>query len=398
MQAIVIFAAIIILVELLARMIPLYSYANPQEYFLYRQGELLQNGEQDFETILFGDSRSMAIAAPTVDRSFYNFSVPGMGARHYPLSLQLYLDSGRLPKTVVLAPLQHILLTGTERPIGDLKYDAHADVTTAAKQLVVERLRRPFLLDNAARTTVPGIQLLKRQAEGAFLSARLHYLGYANSIRLFDGMDAVVQAYQGAPALYRTYFMRNAIRAIHLDSSPAPECNTCEAIYASQCFQETVRQANMRVERYRVTGSGSFNLDNLTTPSGRLALRITRDQAIGDIATLYNAMDAAIDTSILERTVQIAAKNKIRFIYLELPLPRRMAQGRNVNAYREAIQQVLFQYPDTAYYTFPDLVYEEDLFIDPLHLSCAGGMKLNEDWNRLYSSINRQLHSQNEPK
>ena len=381
-------AAVILAVELLLRFLPVYDFAGPQEYFLHKQGQLLKHGTTEYETILFGDSRSMSLAAPVGTTSFYNFSVPGMGAAHYWLSLQLYLESNRRPKTVMLAALQHSLLSGEERPAVDLHYDSDAAPLTAILQMARYRLNQPFI-SNEQTLQSKAKQSLDQQFAGAFSNARLHYLGFFDSIRMYRGADTLMQSYEATPVLYRSYFLRSAIKAVRFkqDTKPVISCNSCKEIYAGLCADESPRDANQRVEKYRQDGHGSFNLDNLTTPSGRLALHLTRDQAISDLAKQYDSVDTEVETAKLERIVKLAADNDIEFVYVELPLPKRMSEGRRVLMYREAVKQLLSHYKNTQYIAFPNLSYDEDLFIDPLHLSCIGGEKLNQDWNALYTHL-----------
>lgn len=388
-------AAVIVLVEIIVRVLPVYEYADPQEYYLHRKGVELREGTENYRIIVLGDSRSMALRPPEKGLSFYNFSAPGMGNRYYTLLLKRYLSTGRKPDLILLAPHQHALLAPPERPTTDLKYDDGATPLQAASQIFSRRLDAPLFQRESG-----GLQpALRPELFASFYrNGRLHFLGYMDSIRIFNGMDRLVMAYEGVPFLYRTYFLRTTI--LRMVQNPGSDgniegCESCEAIHRGICYDRLQpRDKTALVEQSIRNFGGAFNLDDLTSPGSRIVLFLTRDTAIKAMADGLNAENMTVQTDTLEELVAFASSQGIKIVFLELPLPERVSQARQVPLLRQTIQGVLSRYEGTGYVKFPTLSYPETRYIDPLHLSCYGAAELNNDFRRIFPSIRNDFLEQ----
>jgi hypothetical protein len=385
-----IIAAIIVLVEVIVRLLPVYEYADPQEYYLHRKGVELREGIENYRVILLGDSRSMALRPPEAGLSFYNFSAPGMGNRYYTVLLKRYLSTGRKPDLILLAPHQHFLLAPPERPVTDLRYDDGAAPLQAASQFFIRRLDDPLF---QSKPVGPQPALRPELFAQLFRNGRLHFLGYIDSIRIFSGMDRLVQAYEGAPYLYRTYFLRTTI--LGMVQNPGRDgniegCDSCDAIYRGICYGRLqLRDRTALVEHSIRNFGGAFNLDDLTSPGSRLGLIVTRNTAIKGMADGLNTENMTVQTDTLEELVDFASSQGIKIVFLELPLPERVSQARQVPLMRQTIQGVLSRYEGTGYVQFPTLSYPETRYIDPLHLSCYGAAELNNDFRRIFPAIRK---------
>ena len=108
---------IVALVEIVARMAPVHFYSEPIDYILLTSGEKIRAGGNDHRTILFGDSRSMALKTPYPGASFYNFSVPYIGNRYFSTVYDTYISENRKPDFVIMAMHPHLLLIPMERPV-----------------------------------------------------------------------------------------------------------------------------------------------------------------------------------------------------------------------------------------------------------------------------------------
>lgn len=389
--ALVLTAALIVLVEVIVRFLPVYSYADPQEYHLYRKGVELREGTEDYRVIVLGDSRSMALRRPEEGLSFYNFSAPGMGNRYYTVLLKRYLSTGRKPELILLAPHQHMLLSSPERPAPDLPYDDGISVSQAIFQMIDRRLDAP-LFQGEPPSLKPALNA--DLFAPVFRNGRLHFLGYLDSIRIFTGMDRLVQAYEGLPYLYGTYFLRSAL--LHMLQNPGRNghiegCDACDAIHQGLCYDRLrAPDRTALVEQSMQRYGGSFNLDDLTSPQGRIALHLARDRAMQGMATGLSRK-TAFPTEQLEELVAFASSQGIRLVFLELPLPERASRSPKVPVLRQTIQEVLSRYPGTGYVTFPVLSYPESRYIDPFHLSCYGAADLNKDFRLIFPSIKERF-------
>lgn len=386
LSAVAILFGIVIVIEIAVRLLPVYDYAGPQEYYLHQKGQELKSDTNNTDVLLLGDSRSMAIRTPYQGASFYNASLPALGNRYYKPTLKRYLESGRKPKVVVLAVHPHYLLSSGARPISDLDYNESASFFEAIQQLISNRLSKPFFDQPKASAQNKTAQLIS----GFFQEAGLHYLGYFDSIKIYDGVDQIVQGYEGMPSLYQTYFLRLPIGTMMNDLKPTKlpgNCETCQEIYSPICGSLTPRQKTILAKKKMKDYGGSFNLDDLTSASSRFGLLLTRNGAIGDLEKVFQNQSWAIDIELFNELVQYVNQNGIKFVYVELPQPERVAKTVNVIRYRQAIKSVLSNYTNTQYLEFPKLSYNEDLYVDPLHFSCFGADKLNEDWQNIYPQI-----------
>lgn len=391
LSAVAILIGIIVAIEIAVRLLPVYDYAGPQEYYLHKKGQELKSDTINYEVLLLGDSRSMAIRTPYQGASFYNASLPALGNRYYKPTLKRYLESGRKPKVVVLAVHPHYLLSEGSRPIKGLEYQESASFTEAIQQLINERLARPLFEVQTKQRYSATAELIS----GFFQEAALHYLGYFDSITVYNGFDQVVQSYESIPYLYQTYFLRLPIRTMINNFTPTQlpgKCETCQEIYSPICASLTPRQKTILAKQKMKDYGGSFNLDDLTSSSSRFGLLLTRNGAIGDLEKVFSNQSSQIDTVQLNELVEYTIQNDIQFIFIELPQPERVAKTINVIRYRQAIQTVLSNYSNTTYIQLPNLSYSEDLFIDPLHLSCFGADKLNQDWQNIYPQIIGLIH------
>lgn len=374
--------SVIILVEMIVRIAPVHFYSEPIDYILLTSGEKIRSGGNDHRTILFGDSRSMALKTPYPGASFYNYSVPYIGNRYYSTVYNTYISKNRTPDTVIMAMHPHLLLIPMERPVSSPGYKEESGAA-AIGELLLSRLSEPLF----QKFRSPEAEPLNPFEN--YRNRTLLFTGYTDSIAMYSGMDRLMQAYEAMPALYRTFFLRSSISTFISSKGghDSQKCFECSDIYEARCTDRLTTRDRTRIIQKLVADGGSFNLDNLMTSKSRIPLLLLRDSAIKGMAASYSDSDAAIDTMSLERFVAAVTRSGARFIYLELPLPEPVAGSPNVVRFRNAIKNVLMQHQNTGYVSFPTITYPVDRYIDPLHLSCEGAMHLNEDWRKAYKKL-----------
>lgn len=373
---------IVLLVEIIVRIAPVHFYSEPIDYILLTSGEKIRSGGNDHRTILFGDSRSMALKTPYPGASFYNYSVPYIGNRYYATVYNTYISKNRKPVVVIMAMHPHLLLIPMERPVSSPGYEEESG-SGAIGELLQSRLNEPFF----QRTKAPEAEPLNPFEN--YHNRTLLFTGYGDSISMYSGMDRLRQAYEAMPSLYRTFFLRSSIAAFisSKGSHDYVQCAECSDIYEARCTDRLTARDRTRIIQNLVADGGSFNLDNLMTSKSRIPLLLLRDSAIKRMVASYNDPRITIDTRALEHFVASVTKSGARFVYLELPLPEPVAGSPNVIRFRNAIKSVLMQHPNTDYVSFPTLAYPVNRYIDPLHLSCEGAIYLNEDWRKAYKKL-----------
>lgn len=385
--AILILAAL----EVAVRQLPLRLYAHPIDVLLYYNHDRILSGQNDYDVILFGDSKSMGLRGDVPGMSIYNFSVPALPPAYYRVLFSRYIQENRKPRTLVLAAHSHFLLGSQVRPAPGLTYSPGAGVIDAVVEMAAARSSAPLFQRRVAHgpaNTVVG--------EVDYQARLLRMLDWTDTLSMYEGMDRYRQAYEGLPHLYKTYSLRSELKVFAgtfwLSNPPLPpECNECEGIYTNACNREEwPADRARRILARGASRQGYMNLDDFTSPEGRIALRIVRDRQMAGLRELYDSPAPEIDPHVLDTLVRQVTDQGVRFVYLWLPLPSAFKGARAIPAFQQGIRQILARYPDAQFLTVGPEFFEEDDFIDPLHLSCYGARRLNEHFFRMAPSLLRE--------
>lgn len=397
LKAFWIIVAIILLVELIVRIVPMYKAAKTGVYLANHRSRLLSRSEPEYDFILFGESRSLSILGHkrTLEQpySLYNFSVPAMGSNYYAYYFQKYMRHRKAaPKAIIFSGDPSVFQSGWNKPLHDPD-EIYSDSRTDSLALYFKnRFFRRIQIAMGTRDIKNENQKTQELYWKTYSHRYLHLFSFSESASQYTGAERIFMLYEHSPLLYETFKWREVIahyffgvRASYFKTIKLPEhCRkSCKATWDSSCYPDIQRlQQNAMLNDYMHQSYGQINLADLKGPSERLKFMAIRSQAFDThIAGLQTAIP---DLAPLENLAREAKKYGSHVILSFAPTLKRYSQTEYYRKFQQELSGLLKKHDNILVVEFGRKFISEDLFVDNAHYTCEGANIVNIDF---YQSV-----------
>ena len=391
-KLLIFFISFILLVEILVSVFPVYYFDNPEKFLFYHTRKQIENGNNDYDIIILGDSTSMSLD-PSNHKNVYNFSLPGMGVRYYPQFLDKYQKFlNKNPKAIVMSGSFLLVSNGKGSPLVDQSLSNYAYPDISLFEYLynrsVRRIRN-IINNNTKYNNVP----ITREAnlEWEFFSHR--YFTFFSAFEInsyYRGAEWFYLMSQSVPLLYKTYMFRKSIENIFNVNSYKFEKNlygteycTCEKLKEKVCLPPTSQyQDNRIVEEFRKKHQGYYNISDRLSPKLLYAYELEKENTIKRLEQ-HSEITFNYDFSYTEEFIKNLNQQKILYIYLAMPYPDIYNNGKLIPTFHKEFEKFLSKFPNTKMFYFPTMYYDAKYYSDMVHLNCEGAKKLNDEFQNV---------------
>jgi len=387
------FIGVIIFVEILVRIFPIYYFEKPEKFLIYSTRKLIENGNNNYDVIILGDSTSMSLN-PGPFKNIFNFSMPAMGVRYYPFFVKKYLKyNNRKPKAIIFSGSFSLVSTGKGLPLVSLELLPYAYPDISLKKYIYNRTikRLNDILQGKTFTQEEIYNMVQGLQEWEIYSQRYLTLFSAWEINdQYRGPEWFYIMSQSIPLLYNTYTFRNAIQNIFNMNTYKFEKNSygtfycsCDKLLLKVCQPPTSQyQDNQIIDNFRKIHNGYYNISDRLSPELLQAFELEKGNTIKKLQK-HAKIKPNFDFSYTAKFISNLNKKNILFIYLVMPYPNLYKNEVLLPSFFKEFEEFLKQFPNTKMYYFPTMYYDAKFYADMVHLNCEGAKKLNDEFQNI---------------
>lgn len=316
----------VLLFESVLHLIPNLHYLDGKgAFFTYYKRFIAEKGAENFDIIMFGDSRSLSITGnpkeETHPYSFYNFSLPAAGPWYFKFFLKKYVENHSKPKLVIwAADPQQFAINKTKA--------FHDD--PALWNEFKHRLLNLFTIYET---------LEQYEGKELFFILKEYIPHSILSVRHRQGFESILTS-----------------RANTLFKTP------------------TLVKENKMVEEVVSKTYGKVNLGTFFyVPNLREAAEKERDN---QLAVLNKNTDFNLDP--LQKFLDYCAKENVIVVVLNIPRLTEFQKSNYFQKINPEIAKLTSSYPNAVYMEFSEMEYDLDHFSEAIHYNDKGDARMNQ--------------------
>ncbi|MCB1179763.1 MAG: DUF1574 family protein [Leptospiraceae bacterium] len=321
---------IICLFEITLHFLPnLHYFDGKGAFFTYYKRYIAEKGKEDFDIVMYGDSRSLSINGNPKDDnhkySFYNFSLPAAGPWYFKFFLKKYLKYHNPPKLVIWAV--------DPQQFATKKTEAFHD--------------NPALWNE-------------------FKHRLLNLFTIGETIEQYEGMELFFILKEYIPHSFLSVQHRQGFESI-INSKATKVFNTPFLVKENRVVEKVVEQTY-----------GQINLGNFfMVPNIREVAEKERDN---QLASLNGSGEFNLDP--LKKFLEYSKENNLKVVVLNIPRLKEFNESLYFRKVTPAIKGLTSEFSNAKYLEFSDQDFDLDLLSESIHYNEKGSNKVNEDFSK----------------
>lgn len=401
------FVGIIFCIEIFVRIFPIYRFEKIEKFLLISVKEQIESGNNDYDIIILGDSRSMSLN-PGNFKNVYNFSLPAMGTRYYKYFLKKYLKYNKKPKAVLFSGSPVIIFSGRGSPLVDNKLIGYVKPDMSLFEYLYKRSIERLFFSNEPLffRSQSIISTNDQQMRWDFFGQRLLFSFNTLEIsEMYIGPEWFFVTSQSLLLNYYTYRYRDAIKNLFDVENYKKEQNfygedycTCDKLFLKECQPPSSRvQDNEIVEEFRKKNNGFYNISDRITREQQRYWDLRKESDIKIQISIANSVPN-FDFSTTKEFIEYLKNNNILYLYMNIPFPDYYRDSVYIKNFYKEFKKFLLQYPNSKVFHLPNEFLDRNLFSDQIHLNCEGAKLLNFEFQTITLPQIIQYVNQNEIK
>ncbi len=331
--------AFILLFELSLHLIPnLHYFDGKGAFFTYYKRYIAERGKENYDLIMFGDSRSLSITGNPKDEthpySFYNFSLPAAGPWYFKFFLKKYVENHTKPKLVIWA----------------------ADPQQFAISKTKSFHENPALWNE-------------------FKHRLLNLFSISETIEQYDGKELFFILKEYIPHSILSVRHRQGFESI-LTSRVNTMFKTPSLVKENKMVEEVVEKT------YGKVNLGTF----FYVPNLREVAEKERDKQLGGM------QHKDFNLEPLQKFLEYSKEHNLTVVVLNIPRLKEFQNAPYFKSINPAIAELTQKFPNAKYVEFSEMEYDLDHFSESIHYNDKGDQRMNQDFQneilpKLYAII-----------
>lgn len=324
-------AIFVILVEIVLRLIPNLEYLETGgSFFTYHKRSIAENKNENYDILLFGDSRSLSLKGFPKDKkdlSIYNFSLPAAGPRYVEFFLKKYIRNHDIkPKAVIWAiDMEQFQIAKNQA------FDANKENWQTYKHRL------------------------------------LNLFSYSESYEQYSGFELIFITKEYIPYQFYTFKYRIGLREF-LNGLKLETFTKKESFHITQ---------NNMIVKLTSLNNGQINLGDYF-----LADENQRKEGYEGSFKILDKEENDFTFQPLENFIRYSHSEKIPVIILILPKAEKLYSTKTLSKIHTDLKKEFSAKKNIFYLEFQEINYPIKLFGEGIHYTTEGAEKLNSEYEK----------------